>query len=161
MYAKRLLRKGVSQTINTRIALSIVHKKSSNPTRNLQPRSTTITTTTTTLQGPPHVQTHSPKTHHLALRSANTRPLHVPLSPTLTTVSHVLPNRTQPSSLSFSCCNLPPAPPPPARPRETGSSFRVMRMIRPPGVCTASLAGLERARAALLLASRPALGMSE
>ena len=36
-------------------------------------------------------QFHSAKTHHLALRSASTKPLHVPLSPILMIVSHTPP----------------------------------------------------------------------
>ena len=40
-------------------------------------------------------QSHSPKTHHLALRSANTNPLQTPLSPILIIVSHVPPSASE------------------------------------------------------------------
>lgn len=36
------------------------------------------------------IHSHSANTHHLALLSASTKPLHVPLSPTLITVSQLL-----------------------------------------------------------------------
>jgi len=42
---------------------------------------------------------HSPKTHHLALRSANTNPLQVPLSPILIIVSHTPPSPASPAEL--------------------------------------------------------------
>ena len=40
----------------------------------------------------PHTQSHSPKTHHLALRSASTNPLQTPLSPILIIVSQMPPS---------------------------------------------------------------------
>lgn len=42
---------------------------------------------------------HSPNTHHLALRSANTNPLQVPLSPILIIVSHTPPSPASPAEL--------------------------------------------------------------
>lgn len=42
---------------------------------------------------------HSPKTHHLALRSASTNPLQVPLSPILIIVSHTPPSPASPAEL--------------------------------------------------------------
>lgn len=68
---------------------------------------------------------HSPQTHHLALRSANTSALHVPRSPILITVSHVLPSPASPS-VRWAC-----------------STFRVNRMILPLGVWIANFAGLK------------------
>src|SRR5436853_5172076 len=48
-----------------------------------------------TLSSTPYPQhqghSHSPQTHHLADRSANTKPLQTPLSCTFTTVSQTLP----------------------------------------------------------------------
>jgi hypothetical protein len=68
---------------------------------------------------------HSAKTHHLALRSASTRPLHVPLSPILMTVSQAVVKPTSvssPARLPYSC-------------------LRVNRMIFWLGLWMASLAG--------------------
>jgi hypothetical protein len=66
---------------------------------------------------------HCANTHHLALRSASTRPRHVPFSPILITVSQAVPS----ASLVLVMCSF----------------FRVNRMILPDGVWIASLAGLE------------------
>jgi hypothetical protein len=52
---------------------------------------------------------HSAKTHHLALRSASTRPLHVPLSPILMTVSQAVVSPTSvssPARLPYSCLRV-------------------------------------------------------
>lgn len=65
---------------------------------------------------------HSPKTHHLALRSANTSPLQVPLSPILMIVSQTPPS---PPSLALTVLSL----------------FRINRRIFPLGAWIANLAG--------------------
>lgn len=68
-------------------------------------------------------QVHSAKTHHLALLSANTRPLQTPLSPHLMIVSQVPPS--PPSRLAL-------------WPR---SSFLISLKILPPGAWIANFAG--------------------
>jgi hypothetical protein len=68
-----------------------------------------------------HAHSHCANTHHLALRSASTNPLHVPFSPILITVSHAVPS----ASLVLVKCSF----------------LRVNRMILPDGVWIASLAG--------------------
>lgn len=82
-----------------------------------------------------HTQTHShsPQTHHLALLSANTSPLHIPRSCTLTAISHTLPC-TSPS--------VPFIPPPLFEIFNPPSAFLFNLNILPPGLCTASFAGL-------------------
>ena len=55
---------------------------------------------------PNQAHSHSANTHHLALRSARTRPRHVPFSPILITVSHAVVNPTSVSSTArfpYSC----------------------------------------------------------
>jgi hypothetical protein len=76
---------------------------------------------------------HSANTHHLAVRSASTRPRQTPRSEHLMIVSHVPPSLASSSP-----------PNPPARellliPRR--SSLRMSRKIFPPGVWIASFAG--------------------
>lgn len=73
------------------------------------------------IQGPPQLHSHCANTHHRALRSASTNPLHVPFSPILMTVSHAVPS----ASFNTLTCSL----------------FLVSRMIFPLGVWIASLAG--------------------
>ena len=70
------------------------------------------------------IHSHSAKTHHLALLSANTNPLHVPLSPILMIVSH-----TPPSAPSDVLIAL--------------SALRDNLRIFPLGAWMASLAGLD------------------
>lgn len=74
-----------------------------------------------------YTHSHSANTHHRALRSASTSPLHVPRSPTLMTVSQVDPR----FSAFISSISL----------LATYSCFLVRRMILPLGDCIASLAG--------------------
>lgn len=61
-----------------------------------------------------YAHSHCANTHHLALRSARTRPRHVPFSPILITVSHAVPS----ASLVLVMCSF----------------FLVSRMILPEGV---------------------------
>jgi hypothetical protein len=71
-----------------------------------------------------YTHVYSAKTHYLALRSANTRPPHTPLSPHLIVVSHVPPPPT--SSLKLELV-----------PR---SSFRISLSISPPRAWMVNLA---------------------
>lgn len=75
------------------------------------------------------MHTHSANTHHRAVRSAKTRPLHTPFSEHLMMVSHVPPSLT-----SSSTPLLPTLIP-------LRSSLRIRRRILPPGVWIASFAG--------------------
>lgn len=70
-------------------------------------RSKRLTLSSTPPPPSPHqAHSHSANTHHLALRSARTRPRHVPFSPILITVSHAVVNPTSVSSTArfpYSC----------------------------------------------------------
>jgi len=80
------MRKMQKNEKKSRIEINETNARSKNPAGN-----------GTRPSSPHQAHSHSANTHHLALRSARTRPRHVPFSPILMTVSHAV---VKPASVS-------------------------------------------------------------